>query len=243
MKPLGDWPAHCAAPNTRRFHVSQIHPAFSRPCLLAVVAACVTSQAVRAGTRADHAAGRLHHRRARAAGAPCSGTGCRRPATPNIDFVGGAADGGGCNPGSPTTSTTRVTAASRPPASPSRTSCRRGWPPPAPTSSLMHLGTNDMWGGYIPLRPSSTAFTKLVGQMRAQQPEHEDHRRADHPDEPVRAAPPAPPTWSRSTTRSRRWAAGLTTAQSPINVGGPVDRLRRGRRHLRRVHPRRLRAS
>jgi lysophospholipase L1-like esterase len=39
-----------------------------------------------------------------------------------------------------------------------------------PDVVLMHLGTNDMWGGYIPLADKLSAFTKLVGQMRAANP-------------------------------------------------------------------------
>jgi hypothetical protein len=34
----------------------------------------------------------------------------------------------------------------------------------------MHLGTNDMWGGWIPLQTKITALTKLIGQMRAHDP-------------------------------------------------------------------------
>jgi len=39
-----------------------------------------------------------------------------------------------------------------------------------PDVVLMHLGTNDMWGGFIPLATKLAAFTKLVGQMRANNP-------------------------------------------------------------------------
>ena len=34
----------------------------------------------------------------------------------------------------------------------------------------MHLGTNDMWGGFIPTGTVLAAYTKLVGQMRANNP-------------------------------------------------------------------------
>ncbi|MBN1697133.1 MAG: hypothetical protein JW881_06445 [Spirochaetales bacterium] len=40
-----------------------------------------------------------------------------------------------------------------------------------PDIVLMHLGTNDMWGGYIPLADKLAAFTKLVDQMRANNPD------------------------------------------------------------------------
>jgi lysophospholipase L1-like esterase len=39
-----------------------------------------------------------------------------------------------------------------------------------PDIVLMHLGTNDMWGGFIPTSTVLAAYTKLVGQMRANNP-------------------------------------------------------------------------
>ena len=39
-----------------------------------------------------------------------------------------------------------------------------------PDIIVMHLGTNDMWGGHIPLQTKITALTKLIGQMRANNP-------------------------------------------------------------------------
>jgi len=86
----------------------------------------------------------------------------------NIDFVGGVSDGGGCNPGyaydfdheghGGYAATGIADNNQLPP-----------WLAAArPDIVLMHLGTNDMWGGFIPTDTKLAAFTKLVGQMRAQ---------------------------------------------------------------------------
>ncbi|HEY5810060.1 MAG TPA: GDSL-type esterase/lipase family protein [Povalibacter sp.] len=85
----------------------------------------------------------------------------------NIDFVGGVSDGGGCNPGFSYDfdheghsgfSITGIADANQLP--PWLTAAR-------PDIIVMHLGTNDMWGGWIPLETKITALTKLIGQMRA----------------------------------------------------------------------------
>jgi lysophospholipase L1-like esterase len=39
-----------------------------------------------------------------------------------------------------------------------------------PDIVLMHLGTNDMWGNFIPTSAILTAYSKLVDQMRASNP-------------------------------------------------------------------------
>jgi lysophospholipase L1-like esterase len=88
----------------------------------------------------------------------------------NIDFVGGVSDGGGCNPGfsydfhheghSGFSITGIADGNQLPP-----------WLSAAnPQVIVMHLGTNDMWGGWIPLQTKLTALTKLIGQMRAHNP-------------------------------------------------------------------------
>ena len=88
----------------------------------------------------------------------------------NIDFVGGVNDGGGCNPGfsydrdheghSGFSITGIADGNQLPP-----------WLSAAnPSVIVMHLGTNDMWGGWIPLQTKITALTKLIGQMRAHNP-------------------------------------------------------------------------
>jgi lysophospholipase L1-like esterase len=85
----------------------------------------------------------------------------------NIDFVGSTSDGGGCNPGFAYDqnheghsgfSVTGIADGNQLPP----------WLSAAqPDIIVMHLGTNDMWGGWIPLETKVTALTKLIGQMRA----------------------------------------------------------------------------
>ena len=87
----------------------------------------------------------------------------------------------------------------------------------SPDVVVMHLGTNDMWGGHIPLRNKLNAFTKLVGQMRA-----------DNADMKIIVAQIIPMSASACATCPADvvalnnalpgWAAGLTTARSPIVV-------------------------
>src|SRR3954468_13174098 len=135
----------------------------------------------------------------------------------NIDFVGGVSDGGGCNPGYAYDfdheghggySATGIADNNQLPP----------WLAAAhPDVILMHLGTNDMWGGYIPLATKLTAFTKLVGQMRA-----------DNPAVKIIVAQIIPMSAAACATCPADvialnnaipgWAAGLTTAQSPITV-------------------------
>ncbi|WP_395806776.1 GDSL-type esterase/lipase family protein [Archangium minus] len=88
----------------------------------------------------------------------------------NIDFVGTVSDGGGCNAGFSYDfdheghggfSATGIADNNQLP--PWLSAAR-------PDIVLMHLGTNDMWGGYIPLQAKLDAITKLVGQMRANNP-------------------------------------------------------------------------
>ncbi|WP_433056603.1 cellulose binding domain-containing protein [Dactylosporangium sp. CS-033363] len=135
----------------------------------------------------------------------------------NIDFVGGVSDGGGCNPGYSYDfdheghggfSATGIADNNQLP--PWLAAAR-------PDVVLMHLGTNDMWGGYIPLATKLAAFTKLVGQMRAQNP---SVRIVVAQIIPMSAAAcatcPADVVALNSALPS--WAAGLTTAQSPITL-------------------------
>ncbi|MFI5906724.1 cellulose binding domain-containing protein [Dactylosporangium sp. NPDC051541] len=135
----------------------------------------------------------------------------------NIDFVGGVSDGGGCNPGYAYDfdheghggySATGIADNNQLPP----------WLAAAkPDVVLMHLGTNDMWGGYIPLATKLAAFTKLVGQMRA-----------DNPNIKIIVAQIIPMSAAACSTCPAdvlafdqalpAWAAGLTTAQSPITL-------------------------
>ncbi|MGI5247350.1 cellulose binding domain-containing protein [Dactylosporangium sp. CA-139066] len=135
----------------------------------------------------------------------------------NIDFVGGVSDGGGCNPGYSYDfdheghggySATGIADNNQLP--PWLAAAR-------PDIVLMHLGTNDMWGGYIPLSTKLAAFTKLVGQMRA-----------NNPAVKIVVAQIIPMAQSACATCPAdvvalnnalpAWAAGLTTAQSPITL-------------------------
>ncbi|GAA4255348.1 cellulose binding domain-containing protein [Dactylosporangium darangshiense] len=135
----------------------------------------------------------------------------------NIDFVGGVSDGGGCNPGYSYDfdheghggySATGIADNNQLP--PWLAAAR-------PDVILMHLGTNDMWGGYIPLSTKLAAFTKLIGQMRA-----------NNPAVKIIVAQIIPMSQSACATCPADvialnnaipgWAAGLTTAQSPITV-------------------------
>jgi lysophospholipase L1-like esterase len=86
-----------------------------------------------------------------------------------------------------------------------------------PDIVLMHLGTNDMWGGYIPLEDKLAAFTKLVDQMRA-----------NNPDMKIIVAQIIPMSESACSTcpddvvaldnAIPGWADGKSTSQSPIIV-------------------------
>ncbi len=86
----------------------------------------------------------------------------------NIDFVGGVNNGDGCglahdtdHEGHSGFSITGIADQNQLP--PWLTAA-------SPNIIVMHLGTNDMWGGHIPLQTKITAMTKLIGQMRANNP-------------------------------------------------------------------------
>src|SRR5688500_15151682 len=87
----------------------------------------------------------------------------------NVDFVGGVS-GGGCNYGY----SYDVDHEGHGGYSATGIADNNQLPPwlaaARPDIVLMHLGTNDMWGGYIPTDTKIAAFTKLVGQMRANNP-------------------------------------------------------------------------
>jgi lysophospholipase L1-like esterase len=134
-----------------------------------------------------------------------------------VDFVGGVSDGGGCNPGYSYDhdheghggySATGIAANDQLP--PWLAAAR-------PDVVMMHLGTNDMWGGYLPLADKLAAFTKLVGQMRAQNP---DVKIIVAQIIPMSAAACAtcPADVVALNNAIPGWAAGLTTARSPIAV-------------------------
>ena len=87
----------------------------------------------------------------------------------------------------------------------------------SPDIVLMHLGTNDMWGGFIPTATKIAAYTKLVGQMRANNPAMKIVVAQIIP-----MNPPGCTTCAADVVALNNaipgWAAGLTTAQSPISV-------------------------
>src|SRR3954452_19086451 len=134
-----------------------------------------------------------------------------------IDFVGTQSDGGGCNPGYSYDfdheghggySATGIAANDQLP--PWLAAAR-------PDVVLMHLGTNDMWGGYIPLADKLAAFTKLVGQMRAANPAM---RIVVAQIIPISAAACAtcPADVAALNAAIPGWAAALSTPASPIVV-------------------------
>ena len=155
-----------------------------------------------------------------------AGPGCWRPKLwqklqtsgyTNIDFVGGVSDGGGCNPGYAYDfdheghggySATGI----------ADNNLLPPWLAAArPDVVLMHLGTNDMWGGYIPTATKLTAFTKLVAQMRANNPAVKIVVAQIIPMS-AGACATCPADVVAFNAALPSWAAGLTTAQSPIVV-------------------------
>ena len=134
----------------------------------------------------------------------------------DIDFVGSVPDGGcnygytydGDNEGHGGYSATGIANNNQLPA----------WLSAAnPDIVLMHLGTNDMWGGSIPVSSVLAAYTTLVGQMRANNP-----RMKILVAQIIPMNPPSCPTCAAEVQSLDQaipgWAAGLTTAQSPIVV-------------------------
>ncbi|GAA1008164.1 hypothetical protein Aple_071050 [Acrocarpospora pleiomorpha] len=86
-----------------------------------------------------------------------------------------------------------------------------------PDVVLMHLGTNDMWGGFIPTSAVLAAYTKLVGQMRASNPNMKIIVAQIIPMNPSGCSTCAASVVALNNAIPG-WAAGLTTAQSPIAV-------------------------
>ncbi|GIH19889.1 cellulose binding domain-containing protein [Rugosimonospora africana] len=135
----------------------------------------------------------------------------------NIDFVGSQSDGGGCNPGYTYDwdheghggySATGIADNNQLPP----------WLDAAkPDIVLVHLGTNDMWGHYITTATKLAAFTKLVGQMRASNPNMKIIVAQIIPmSEAACATCPADVVEFNNALPA--WAATLTTAQSPIRL-------------------------
>jgi lysophospholipase L1-like esterase len=134
----------------------------------------------------------------------------------DIDFVGGVPDGGcnygyaydGDNEGHGGYAATGIADQNQLPP----------WLDAArPDIVLMHLGTNDMWGGTISTATILAAYTKLVGQMRASNPAMRIVVAQIIP-----MNPPSCTTCAAGVVALDNaipgWAAGLRTAQSPIVV-------------------------
>jgi lysophospholipase L1-like esterase len=133
----------------------------------------------------------------------------------NIDFVGSQSDGGGCNPGysydgdheghGGFAATGIADNNQLPP-----------WLDAAkPDIVLVHLGTNDMWGHFISTATKLAAFTKLVGQMRANNPNMKIIVAQIIPMSAA-ACSTCPADIVEFNNALPAWAAGLTTTQSPI---------------------------
>jgi lysophospholipase L1-like esterase len=86
-----------------------------------------------------------------------------------------------------------------------------------PDIVLMHLGTNDMWGGTISTSTILAAYSKLVDQMRASNPAMKILVAQLIPMEPSGCVP-CPTGVVALNNAIPGWAAGKTTAQSPITV-------------------------
>jgi hypothetical protein len=86
-----------------------------------------------------------------------------------------------------------------------------------PDIVLMHLGTNDMWGGTIPTAAILTAYSKLVDQMRASNPNMKIIVAQIIPMNPPSCTVCAQEVVALDAAIPA-WAAGKTTAQSPITV-------------------------
>jgi lysophospholipase L1-like esterase len=133
----------------------------------------------------------------------------------NIDFVG-SQPGGGCagpaydvdHEGHGGYSATGIASQNQLPAWLSAAS---------PNVVIMHLGTNDTWGGYIPLADKLAAFTTLVGQMRANNPDMRIVVAQIIPMEPP-GCTTCPGDVVALNNAIPGWAAGLSTTRSPITV-------------------------
>jgi lysophospholipase L1-like esterase len=86
-----------------------------------------------------------------------------------------------------------------------------------PDIVMMHLGTNDVWGGQFSTAQVLAAYTTLIGQMRASNPSMKILVAQILP-----MAPSGCPTCGQRVVDLNQhipaWAGGLTTAQSPITV-------------------------
>ncbi|MDG4766672.1 cellulose binding domain-containing protein [Solwaraspora sp. WMMD406] len=139
----------------------------------------------------------------------------RRAGHTDIDFVGSASDGGSCNYGFSYDPDheghggfSAVGIANNNQLPP--------WLAAAdPDIVVMHLGTNDLWGGWQSMDTIMAAFTTLVGQMRAHNP---DMKLLVAQIIPHHGCATCPADTVTLNSRIVGWAAGLTTTRSPIAV-------------------------
>ncbi|MDU0294160.1 SGNH/GDSL hydrolase family protein, partial [Saccharothrix longispora] len=132
----------------------------------------------------------------------------------NVDFVG-SQSGGGCSvphdgdhEGHGGHSATDIAAQGLLPA----------WLDAAePNIVLMHLGTNDMWGGHIPLDSVLAAYSTLVDRMRAENPFVKVLVAQVIPMEPAGCAECAGRVVALNEAIPA-WAAGKSTPRSPVTV-------------------------
>ncbi|WP_410641391.1 cellulose binding domain-containing protein [Amycolatopsis sp. lyj-346] len=138
----------------------------------------------------------------------------QRTGYPNIDFVG-SQPGGGCSvpfdgdhEGHGGYAATGIADQNQLPA----------WLAASrPDVVLMHLGTNDLWGGTIGTDAILAAYSKLVDQMRASNPDMKILVAQLIPMEPGGCAACAQRVVALNTAIPG-WAAAKTTTRSPITV-------------------------
>ena len=211
-------------PTYRRTPLSAVTVLIALAALL-VTAAFALARPARSATSADTAATTAPVKIMPLGDSITAGPGCWRAILwhdlqtngyTNIDFVGSVPDGGcnygytydGDNEGHGGYSATGIANQNQLPT----------WLSAAnPDIVLMHLGTNDMWGGSIPVSSVLAAYTTLIGQMRANNP-----RMKILVAQIIPMNPPSCPTCAAEVQSLDQaipgWAAGLTTAQSPIVV-------------------------
>jgi uncharacterized repeat protein (TIGR02543 family) len=105
-----------------------------------------------------------------------------------------------------------------------------------PNIVVVHLGTNDMWGHFITTPTKLTALTKLIGQMRANNPNMKIIVSQIIPMDPTSCT-----TCNADVIEFNNalpaWAAGLTTAQSPITLVNQFTGFDLAADTFDRVHP------
>ncbi|MFV2109126.1 cellulose binding domain-containing protein [Micromonospora sp. LOL_015] len=133
----------------------------------------------------------------------------------DIDFVGSASDGGSCNYGFSYDPDHEGHGGFSAVGIADNNQLPPWLSAAAPDIVVMHLGTNDLWGGWQSMDTIMAAFTKLVGQMRANNP---DMKLLVAQIIPHHGCTTCPADTVTLNNRIAAWATGLTTARSPIAV-------------------------